>query len=393
MKIALLMGTRPEVIKNYSIARALREAAVECYVLHTNQHRDHELNAAVFAQTGYAPDWVLPGRYRFGKAIDWSCDLIRQLGIDTLLVNGDTAASLIGATAALYSDATLVHVEAGLRSHDPFMIEERNRIMVDAASHFLFTYTEYQAEYLAQERGLRGSVFNVGNTTVDLITDFADKIQRPAPGRYAYVTMHRKEFTDSHERMLSVLQVLNNIGAEFDDLVFPMHPRTRDALHRFGLRLEHYPRIRVLPPVEPFRSLGFIKHAQVVITDSGCIQEEAAIFSTPCVTVRCNTERPETVAIGANIVAGFEPDKISAAIRMQRNKAGRVRFPPIYGSTGVGRRIVDVLTDCPSAIPASFTSPYATRKFRTIYRRPNTERAASALSTNEDDLSPNEHAP
>lgn len=359
MKIALVMGTRPEVIKNYAIVRALRAAAVEHYVFHTNQHQDHNLNAAVFAQMGYAADYVFPRRYRLGMAVDWVCDFIQQLGIDTVLVNGDTAAALVGATAALYCDVTLAHVEAGLRSRDPFMIEERNRIMVDAASHYLFTYAQYQTEYLAKERDLRGSVFNVGNTSVDLITDFASEIQPQALGRYAYVTMHRKEFADSSELMLSVFQTLNDIAAEFDDMIFPMHPRTRNAMQRFGMRLKDYPRISVLEPVEPLKSLGYIKHAQVVISDSGCIQEEAAIFSTPCVTVRSNTERPETVEIGANLIAGFEPEDIKAAVRTQRQKAGQVRFPPIYGGPGTGQRIVDVLTGSPTAMLPAFTSPYA----------------------------------
>jgi UDP-N-acetylglucosamine 2-epimerase len=358
MKIAVVMGTRPEVIKNYAIARALRGADVEHYVFHTNQHHDHNLNAAVFAEMGYAADEVFPGRYRFGMAVDWICDLIRQIGIDTVLVNGDTAASLVGAVSALYCNVTLAHVEAGLRSRDPFMIEERNRIMVDAASHYLFTYAQCQTDYLAQERDLRGSIFNVGNTSIDMITDFASEIQRQAPGRYAYVTMHRKEFTDSPERMLSVFQSLNDIAAEFDDLIFPMHPRTLIAMQRFGMRLEDYPAIGALEPVEPLKSLGYIKHAQVVISDSGCIQEEAAIFSTPCVTVRNNTERPETVEIGANLVVGFEPEAIKAGVRRQMQKAGQVRFPTIYGGPGAGKRIVDVLMGSPCAILPAFTSPY-----------------------------------
>lgn len=238
MKVAILMGTRPEALKNYSIVKALREKGIEHLVLHTNQHRDESMNAGIFAELGYQPDLVFDAPYHIGGAIDWVSKAIRAHHIDTLLVNGDTAAALIGAIAAL-----------------------------------------------------------------------------------------------------------NELAAGLDAAIFPVHPRTRNAMAAFGLRDSDYPRISMVAPMLAMDALGYIRHASVVITDSGCMQEEAAIMGVPCVTVRENTERPETVEAGANIVSGFAPAAIAAAVRTQIAKAGKLAFPPVYGTPGAGRRIVDTLVD------------------------------------------------
>ncbi len=343
MKIAIVMGTRPEALKNYSIVKALKAAKVEHLILHTNQHHEGALNSEIFSELGYAPDLICDQPYKMGATIDWVNKVVRDNFIDTILVNGDTAAALVGATAALYSDIQLVHVEAGLRSGDAFMVEERNRIMVDAVAHTLFAYTKKHANALSHDKNIRGRIYNVGNTSVDLIKDFEGAMPRPTIGRYAYITMHRKEFADSESRMKTVFHALNEIARDFDGAVFPMHPRTRNAMSKFGMRDEDYPSINIVPPVLSMESLGFIKHATVVMTDSGCIQEEAAIMGVPCVTVRENTERPETVEAGANIVSGFDSASIKAAVRVQAGKVGQVSFPAVYGAPGVGQRIVEIL--------------------------------------------------
>lgn len=313
-------------------------------VLHTNQHQDPLMRDDVFAKMGYAPDFIYPGDYSMGAAIDWVCKLIRQHQIDLVLVNGDTAASLIGAIAAIYSDVELGHIEAGLRSFDEQMYEERNRVMVDSAAHYLFTYTQHHANYLNKINDLRGQVFNVGNTTIDLIEDFSPELSRMNSGRYAYVTLHRKEFTDSRARMVKVFAALNTLAQEFDTMIFPMHPRTRTAIAQHRLDQELLSRVQVIDPVDPFTSLSYEKYADLIITDSGCIQEEAYIFGVPCVTVRENTERPETIAAGANVLTGFSIEKILQLCHSQRMSRQR-QFPPVYGMRGAGRRIVMILQE------------------------------------------------
>lgn len=330
MNIGIVLGTRPEVMKNYAIVQALRAADLPFVVLHTNQHHDHLLQTSIFRQMGYMPDEIFPGNYSIGAAIDWVRERVHYHNIDLILVNGDTAAALVGAIAAVYSDVGLAHVEAGLRAFDKRMYEERNRIMVDGASHYLFSYTQYQANYLVKIPDLRGRIFNVGNTTVDLIHDFAHELTPRRADSYAYITLHRKEFTDSRKLMQQVFATINQLAQEFDAMIFPMHPRTRAAMELYGLSMDLLSRVQVLDPVEPFESLALEKYANVIITDSGCIQEEAYIFGVPCVTVRNNTERHETIDSGANVVTGFDPAAIIAAVCNQRARKGQ-QFTQIYG--------------------------------------------------------------
>lgn len=351
-RIALVLGTRPEVIKNWSTVVAARLRGLHVEVLHTNQHSDHAMSGAFFDQLGYAPDRVLPGRYSIGHAIDWVIDRVRDGRLDLVLSNGDTAASLIAGIAALYADVEYAHVEAGLRAGDEQMIEERNRIMVDAIAHHLFAYTELEAAHLRAQTTLRGRIHVVGNTTVDVLSAFADRLTPRAAGRYAYVTMHRKEFTDDRGAMIEVFAALKELARDFDAVIFPMHPRTRDATERHGIPESALAGVTVIEPVPVFESLAFAKHADVVLTDSGCLQEEAYLFGVPCVTVRDNTERHATVTAGANIVAGLTCSGILSAVERQRRRRG-TPFPPIYGEPGVGGRIVDVLLSARSGSPRS----------------------------------------
>jgi len=342
LRLGVVMGTRPEVIKNYSIIKALRRAGIEFHVLHTGQHSRHDMNRAFFDELGYQPDFQLEGDHEIGRAIDWLQERIRALGLNLILVNGDTAAALAGAIAAVYSDVGLAHVEAGLRSFDTEMYEERNRIMVDAAAHYLFTYTAWEKERLEGMDDLRGRIFNVGNTTVDLIADFDERLAGTGRPDYAFVTLHRKEFTDHPRIMLEVFGALAEVAERIPEVLFPMHPRTRDAMLRHGIPTGVLGKVEVLEPVGCLEALTLEKHAKVILTDSGCIQEEACIFSVPCITIRENTERQGTVAIDANILTGFDRGAILDAVTKQL-AAGDTAYPPIYGSPGVGERIVNIL--------------------------------------------------
>lgn len=343
MRILIVLGTRPEIMKNYSVVRALRKFKVPFRVAHTNQHSDFNMCGAFFKQMAYEPDYVLE-QYSLGKAIDWVRDIIRRERIDFLLINGDTAAALVGAVAGKYSDIGVGHIESGLRSFDREMYEERNRMVADSIAQYLFTYTRVQADYLSKNKELRGRIFNVGNTTVDLIHDFADRIVRPTEQNYIYVTLHRKEFTDHKERMVRVFRCLDEITRRNDiDVVFPIHPRTVDCAKRHGIRIERIfgSRVKVIPPVPAFTSLGYEKHARLIFTDSGCIQEEACIFRVPCVTVRENTERHETIKLGVNVVTGFDRNTILASVDRFLRRKPAFRNP--YGNYGVGNRIVQTI--------------------------------------------------
>jgi UDP-N-acetylglucosamine 2-epimerase (non-hydrolysing) len=341
MHVAIVQGTRPEIIKNYSIVKALRDAGITFDVLHTNQHRARRMCGDIYAQMQYAPDYSMEGVYSIGRAIEWLQQAFRRLGVSHVIVNGDTAASIAGALAAVYMDIDVSHIEAGLRSRDVQMLEERNRIMVDALAQHLFAYTEIERELLLQTPDVRGVVHLEGNTTVDVLEAFADcYAERPIDGEYLFVTMHRKEFTDVRSRMLAVFGALESLGAGTLRVVFSIHPRTRDVAARNGIRLDDYGSVEFVEPMPIFESLAHQKHAAAVLTDSGCIQEEAYLLGVPCITARENTERHLTIVHGANVLTGFEPSAIRVAVE-RALEAPRRAWPEIFGRPGVGGRIVE----------------------------------------------------
>src|SRR5436190_5586421 len=271
--------------------------------MHTSQHTRSDMGDEVYRDMAYEPSRLLPHPYRLGTCIDWLQDTFRHDRISYVVVNRDTAAALAGAIAAMYAGIPVAHVEAGLRSGGELMLEERNRIMVDAISHRLFAYTQYEVDVLSRTEGIRGSIHLEGTTTVDALHDFHDRLIPPADATpYVFVTMHRKEFTDSPTRMMMVFDVLRQLTMRRCRVVFPMHPRTADAVSRYGLPKDLLAGVEVIDPVTVFESLSLQRHARAVLTDSGCVQEEAYLLDTPCVTIRENTERHLTVIHGANVL-------------------------------------------------------------------------------------------
>ncbi len=340
MRVAIVQGTRPEIVKNLPLLKALREAEVAFDVLHTGQHSLDSMCAHIYREMGYEPTRVLQDRYSIGSAINWLQKEFRRTGVTHVIVNGDTAAALAGAVAAMYMDVPVSHVEAGLRARDVRMVEERNRIAVDAIASLLFAYTEHEKRVLEATPDIRGKVFVEGNTTVDILHEVRTRIECCAveSSPYLFVTMHRKEFTDSVERMRAVFSTLAEL-ARTCQVIFPMHPRTADAMRCLGIPRAILGRVRALPPCGPIESLALQRSAAAVLTDSGCVQEEAYMLGVPCITVRDNTERHLTVHHGANVVTGFDRSRIIDAVNrsfFRKNTA----WPEIYGQPGAGRRIV-----------------------------------------------------
>ena len=182
----------------------------------------------------------------------------------------------------------------------------------------------------------------VGNTTVDVLADFHDQFDmRPVAQPYVYATLHRREFTSSVERMRLVFGALSEIAAKHCPVILPLHPRTRDAVDRAGLRV-HTRKITIVAPMQPFQSLCYQKHAVAILTDSGCVQEEAYMLRVPCVTIRDNTERMLTVTNQANRITGFDRRSILSAFEWASNLTQR-DWPEIYGRYGVGERIVAII--------------------------------------------------
>jgi UDP-N-acetylglucosamine 2-epimerase (non-hydrolysing) len=266
---------------------------------------------------------------------------------DVVLVEGDTNTVLAGALAA-YKLGKVGHVEAGLRSYDRRMPEEINRVLVDHCSDFLFAPTDKSKQILLHEGISEEKIFVTGNTVVDAVFQNLEISKRRmnvlavmglTSGEYFVATVHREENVDDKKSFRGIVKGLEKVRKSFGfELVYPVHPRARERLKEFGLE----PRgVRL---VEPLDYLGFLQleaNARLVLTDSGGVQEETCILRVPCVTLRDNTERPETLEVGSNVLAGTKPDKIVDGVKLMLGKENDWMNP--FGDGQAGNRIIEIL--------------------------------------------------
>jgi UDP-N-acetylglucosamine 2-epimerase (non-hydrolysing) len=332
MKIAIILGTRPEIIKMSPIIRACQKMDIEFTLIHTGQHYSPNMDFIFFEELELPkPDHNLhvgskPYRKQVGTMIHDLRAVLRKEKPSVVIVQGDTLTVLTGALAAEKEGVPLAHHEAGLRSHDLSMPEETNRIITDHISEVLFSPTADAHANLIEEGIPPEIIFQSGNTIVDAVlqnkrlarSEILDALGLK-PKEFILVTAHRAENVDNMQRLKQIAEALKRIAEEHDlTIVFPLHPRTKKRLEEFGIALDT--RIK---KTEPFGYLEFLtleEHARLIITDSGGLQEEASILRVPCVTIRDNTERPETVAAGMNIIAGVEPESVIAAVREMLTK-------------------------------------------------------------------------
>jgi UDP-N-acetylglucosamine 2-epimerase (non-hydrolysing) len=323
-------------------------------LIHTGQHYSEELDTVFFEQLSVRePDYQL----NVGSAShsDQTAAIIEACGKvlksetpDVVLVHGDTNSTLGGALATVKMEPDLGHVEAGLRSYDRSMPEELNRILTDHAADFLFAPTETAAAKLASE-GLDRRAYITGNTIVDAVSNFRDLAARRSAilekfginsGEFDLLTAHRAENTDDHERFAGLLKGVGR-WAECSGraVIYPIHPRSVAVLEDTSIEIPQAIRL-----VEPTDFLDFLKlesEAALVFTDSGGVQEEACILGTPCVTLRYNTERPETAFVGANCISGVAPEEIQEGAAIMDEKRGDWDIP--FGDGRAAEYIVDTL--------------------------------------------------
>lgn len=340
MKVLAVVGNRPQFVKAAPLSVALRDAGIAEVVVHTGQHWDPELSAVFFDDLGlHEPDVELDLRTADVDALTPAVtELVRSAQPDAVLVYGDTNSTLAGARAGAESGTPVVHVEAGLRSGDLSMPEERNRIEVDRIATLLLCPDERSAETLATE-GVPGRAVVVGDVMADAVRLFAplarERVQPPhPPGSYVVATLHR-EANVHGPRLARIVSGLNRLE---EPVVFPAHPRTRATLER-----EH---IEVAPHVVLTEPLGYLvfastaSQARVIVTDSGGLQKEAYWYGVPCVTARPSTEWTDTVAIGANVLVDDDPDALVAAVAAARFPADA---PALYGDGHAAERIAEAV--------------------------------------------------
>ena len=343
-----MVGNRPQFVKSAPLSVALRDQGIEEIVLHTGQHYDSELSQVFFDELGLPePRYRLdlhtaepaPMRAGIRKAIAAESP-------DLVLVFGDTNSTLAGALAANDTGVRQAHVEAGLRSGDLAMPEERNRIEVDRLAAILFAPDEHAAETLATE-GVPGRREVVGDVMLDATLQLAPLAARRShvldaldlePRAYVVTTVHR-EANAVPERLGRILEGLRRLD---EQVVFPVHPRTRKVLEDAGL--EAPPNVRLLRPLGYLDFTALASQARVIATDSGGLQKEAYWHGVPCVTLRDTTEWTETVAVKANVLVDDDPDEIAAAVASARMPDDR---PQLYGDGHASERIAEVLASLP----------------------------------------------
>lgn len=350
MRVVTVVGARPQFIKAAPVSAALRLQHEECLV-HTGQHYDSELSGALIDEIGMPkPDIALgihggSAAEQLGRCVLALGEILAAQRPDAVMVYGDTNSTLAGALAADRCGIPLVHVEAGLRSFDRRMPEERNRIVTDHLSRLLLCSSEPGAEQLRRE-GIATGVHVVGDVMQDALLATQARLQGDAsaailaryglvPGAYVLATIHRAENTDDSSRLRAILSGLAAMGVP---VVLPLHPRTRDAMASAGLHAEGG--VRTVSSLGHLEFVALTSAARCVVTDSGGLQKEAFWLGVPCVTVRTSTEWTETVTSGWNRLADASTSDIVSAVAAATPRPER---PPLFGPPGATTRIVELL--------------------------------------------------
>jgi UDP-N-acetylglucosamine 2-epimerase (non-hydrolysing) len=309
MRIAIILGTRPEIIKMSPVIKCCKKNNIEYFVLHTGQHFNFEMDGLFFKELGLDPP-----EYNLSAG---ETEHLRQIGVmirgiqtvlmkekqDVVFVQGDTSSVLAGALAAQNLGIPLAHHEAGLRCQDTRILEETNRIITDHISDYLFVPTQTALQNLKKE-GINKCMYLTGNTVVDVVHEHIQKVE----ARY--------------------------------EIIFPIHPRTKKVINKLLLHIPD--RIRVIEPVGFHAFLRLEKEAMIILTDSGGVQEEACILKTPCVTLRDTTERPETLIDGINILAGIDPDSILDAVDRNMDKQNVNSINP-FGDGKAAEKMISIM--------------------------------------------------
>ena len=340
MKVLSVVGNRPQFVKAAPTSVALRERGIDEIVLHTGQHYDRELSQVFFEELGldeprYALDLHTADAAEMEAAI---AGPLEDEAPDWVLVYGDTNSTLAGALAAGAAGVRLAHVEAGLRSGDLSMPEERNRIEVDRLAALLFAPDERSRDQLAGE-GVPGRTEVVGDVMADATRLFEPIARQRAAsvvdGPYDLLTIHREANTEPG-RLARLIGSLNATGRTF---VFPVHPRTRKVLDNHGI--EPAPQLHTIAPVGYLEMLALVAGARAVVTDSGGLQKEAYWLRVPCVTLRPSTEWVDTVLARANTLV--DPDDLTRLPEVLEQATFPQDAPPLYGDGHAAARIAEAL--------------------------------------------------
>lgn len=351
MKIVTILGARPQFIKAAPVSRTLRHHGCTEYLVHTGQHYDHTMSGIFFDELGVpSPDANLGvgsgshGRQTGKMLAEIEMVLLAQRP-DWVLIYGDTNSTLAGALAAAKLQLRVAHVEAGLRSYNRTMPEETNRVVADHLSDLLLCPSQAAMRNLATEGIIRG-VYVIGDVMMEALAFASNQavthsrvLERLslAEKKFLLATAHRAENVDNPDRLQSILNAFE-VLSETRPVVFPVHPRTRQAIQALAYQPGQH--VHLIEPVGYLDMVRLEQAAALVLTDSGGIQKEAYWLGVPCVTLREETEWTETVCSGWNVLAGASTVRIVEAARRITPPA---EHPPLYGDGQASERCVQFL--------------------------------------------------
>jgi UDP-N-acetylglucosamine 2-epimerase (non-hydrolysing) len=356
MEIALVVGTRPEIVKMSPVINALRGRNIEFCFIMTGQHHDYDMSMRFVEELRLPPptlSFVLDSckpASQIGEMMEKLEPALENSGSKFLLIQGDTNSMLAAALTGVKLGLRVAHVEAGLRSYDWRMPEEHNRRMVDHVSDVLFAPTETSKQNLTNEH-VYGRIIVTGNTVIDAVNHYltlapeiSDVMNHIPFPEFCFTTIHRKENVDSVEILKDLVDMLVEMKVP---VVFPVHPRTNHRLHEFGLheKLALSPNIHLLPPIGYIDTLVLMKNCRFILTDSGGLQEEATVSSIrkPVILLRSSTERPEAVEAGFTKIAGVNKEKVLTAIKAVLDKPPLLPDFSPFGDGKAAERIVNVV--------------------------------------------------
>lgn len=353
MKILTILGTRPELIRLSRIIPLLDKHS-EQVIIHTGQNFDENLDKVFFQNFKLRkPNYYLGAKGSFGQQISIILNKIEKIidfeKPDRFLVLGDTNSSL-GAIMAKRMSIKVFHMEAGNRCYDDRVPEEVNRRIIDHSSDYLLPYTYRSCENLTSEGISRNRIFVIGNPIFEVLKYNESKIDKSKilkklkikKNKFFLLTLHRSENVDNPKRIHQFIKSFEKIYKKFKlKTIWPIHPRSKKSIEKNKIKLPEG--LEIIEPLDFFNFIKLEKNSFCVITDSGTVQEECAIFNIPNLTIRDSTERPETIEYGSNFITGVSIDKILNGISLTLSSKSESDCPPEYKYKNVSKTVAKII--------------------------------------------------
>lgn len=347
MKIVTVIGTRPQFIKASALSKLIRkDRNISEIIIHTGQHYDYEMSSIFFKELNIPkPKYNLNIKSKYhgamtGKMMEGIEKILLREKPDYTLVYGDTNSTLAGALASKKLHIPVIHIEAGLRSYNKKMQEEINRDLTDHCSDILFAPSKLAEQNLKHEGIQQNSIINVGDIMYDIFLSVYKNLKKKNKTYDIFVTIHRAENTNSKLTMLNIIKNLNKLSKEYN-ILFPIHPRTKKVMDQYKIFKLLSKKIKVTKPLSYKQAIYYLKYAKLLITDSGGMQKEAFFAKTQTLTIRNETEWPETIDAKWNRLVSSKKNLICKNVKKYISFKGSNTKP--YGNGKTARSIIKII--------------------------------------------------